>query len=68
MQYRNKNGEVFDISVENTNGEAIAFVNGNYIAKASTESELEEILDHLSHADTRRTAQYLGLDTEKTAD
>ena len=31
MQYRNKNGEVFDISVENTNGEAMAFVNGNYI-------------------------------------
>lgn len=68
MQYRNKNGEVFDISVENTNGEAMAFVNGNYIAKASTQPELEEILDHFSHTDTRRTAQYLGLDVEKTAD
>ena len=67
MQYRNKNGEVFDISVENTNGEAMAFVNGNYIAKASTEPELEEILDHFSHANPDTTMNYLGLKKEETA-
>lgn len=68
MQYRNKNGDVFDISVENSNGEAMAFVNGNYIAKASTESELEDILDHFSHANPDTTMNYLGLEKEKTAD
>ena len=66
MEYKNKNGERFDISI--THGDYMAHVNGNYVAKADTQDELEEILDHLSHADTRKTAQYLGLDTEKTAD
>ena len=65
MQYTNKNGETFDISI--THGDVMAYVNGNYIAKAESQTELEEILDHFSHADTRKTAQYLGLDTEKTA-
>jgi len=31
-------------------------------------SELEDILDHLSHATTNNTARYLGLQKEETAD
>jgi len=68
MQYTNKNGQRFDISVENEHGQAMAFIEGKYIASASTETELEDILDHLSHATTNNTARYLGLQKEETAD
>ena len=66
MEYRNKNGERFDISI--THGDYMAHVNGNYVAKADTQDELEEILDHLSHANPDTTMNYLGLKKEETAD
>lgn len=65
MQYTNKNGETFDISI--THGDVMAYVNGNYIAKAESEEELKEILDHFSHANPDTTMNYLGLKKEKTA-
>ena len=65
-QYTNKNGATFGIT--HTESSTMAYVNGNYIAQAETEKELEEILDHFSHADINKTAHYLGLDKEKAAD
>lgn len=65
-QYTNKNGATFGIT--HTESSTMAYVNGNYIAQAETDKELEEILDHFSHADINKTAQYLGLDKEKDAD
>lgn len=65
LQYTNKNGATFRIA--HTESSTMAYVNGNYIAQAETEKELEEILDHFSHADINKTAQYLGLDKEKAA-
>lgn len=66
-QYTNKNGETFGIA--HTEGSTMAYINGSYVAQAETEKELEEILDHFSHADIKRTLDYTGITKEeKTAD
>ena len=66
-QYTNKNGEIFGIS--HTEGSTMACINGSYVAQAETEKELEEVLDHFSHADIKRTLDYAGITREeKTAD
>ena len=66
-QYTNKNGETFGIS--HTESSTMAYINGSYVAQAETEKELEDILDHFSHADTRKTLDYIGVPKEeKTAD
>ena len=66
-QYTNKNGETFGIT--NAEGSTIAYINGSYVAQAETEKELEEILDHFSHSDIKRTLNYTGITREeKTAD
>lgn len=47
----------------------MAYINGSYVAQAETEKELEEVLDHFSHADIKRTLDYAGITREeKTAD
>lgn len=58
-QYTNKNGETFGIT--HTEGSTMAYINGSYVAQAETEKELEEILDHFSHADTNTTRNYIGV-------
>lgn len=58
-QYTNKNGETFGIS--HTDSSTMAYVNGSYVAQAETEKELEEILDHFSHADINATRNYIGI-------
>ena len=65
-QYKNTKGETFGII--HTEDSTMAYINGCYVAQAETERELEEILDHLSHADTNVTKRYLGLTKGKTAD
>lgn len=66
-QYTNKNGETFGIT--HTEGSTMAYINGSYVAQAETEKELEEVLDHFSHTDIKRTLDYTGITKEeKTAD
>lgn len=66
-QYTNKNGETFGIA--HTEESTMAYINGSYVAQAETEKELEEVLDHFSHADIKRTLDYAGITREeKTAD
>ena len=66
-QYTNKNGEKFGIF--HTESSTMAYINGSYVAQAETENELEEILDHFSHADIKQTLDYTGITREKkTAD
>lgn len=62
-QYTNKNGETFGIS--HTEGSTMAYINGSYVAQAETEKELEEVLDHFSHADIKRTLDYTGITQNK---
>lgn len=62
-QYTNKNGEIFGIA--HTEGSTMAYINGSYVAQAETEKELEEILDHFSHADIKRTLDYTGITQDK---
>lgn len=40
----------------------------NKNAQAETEKELEDILDHFSHSDIKKTLDYTGITREKTAD
>lgn len=65
-QYRNKNGVAFGIS--HTESTTMAYINGSYVAQAETDRELEEVLDHFSHADIKKTLDYTGITREKTAD
>ena len=46
----------------------MAYINGSYVAQAETETELEDVLDHSSHADIKKTLDYTGITREKTAD
>lgn len=62
-QYTNKNGEIFGIS--HTEGSTMAYINGSYVAQAETEKELEEVLDHFSHTDIKRTLDYTGITKSK---
>ena len=62
-QYTNKNGETFGIS--HTEGSTMSYINGSYVAQAETEKELEEVLDHFSHADIKRTLDYTGITQDK---
>lgn len=64
-QYTNKNGETFGIS--HTESSTMAYINGSYVAQVETERELEEILDHFSHADTNTTRNYIGISKEEKA-
>lgn len=58
-QYTNKNGETFGIT--HSEGSTMAYINGSYVAQAETEKELEEVLDHFSHTDIKRTLDYTGI-------
>lgn len=40
----------------------------NKNAQAKTEKELEDVLNHFSHADIKKTLDYTGITREKTAD
>lgn len=62
-QYTNKNGETFGIT--HTEGSTMAYINGSYVAQAETEKELEEVLDHFSHTDIKRTLDYTGITKSK---
>ena len=62
-QYKNKNGETFGIT--HTEGSTMAYINGSYVAQAETEKELEEVLDHFSHTDIKRTLDYTGISQDK---
>lgn len=62
-QYTNKNGETFGIS--HTGSSTMAYINGSYVAQAETEKELEEVLDHFSHTDIKRTLDYTGITKSK---
>ena len=66
-QYTNKNGETFGIT--HTESSTMAYINGSYVAQAETDRELEEVLDHFSHTDIKKTLDYTGITREeKTAD
>lgn len=66
-QYTNKNGETFGII--HTESSTMAYINGSYVAQAETDRELEEVLDHFSHTDIKKTLDYTGITREeKTAD
>lgn len=66
-QYINKNGETFGIT--HTESSTMAYINGSYVAQAETDRELEEVLDHFSHTDIKKTLDYTGITREeKTAD
>lgn len=65
-EYKNKNGETFGIVTAESG--TMAYINGSYVAQAETEKELEEILDHFSHADISETLRYIGAGKGKTAD
>lgn len=65
-QYTNAKGETFGII--HSESSTMAYINGSYVAEAETETELEKILDHFSHANPETTKRYLGLTEEKTAD
>lgn len=62
-QYTNKNGETFGIT--HSEGSTMAYINGSYVAQAETEKELEEVLDHFSHTDIKRTLDYTGITKSK---
>ncbi len=57
--YRNKNGVAFGIT--QTDGGFTARIRGSFVAHADTGKELEEILDHFSHADINKTLGYIGV-------
>lgn len=40
----------------------------NKNAQVETKKELEDVLDHFSHADIKKTLDYTGITREKTAD
>ena len=61
-QYTNKNGETFGIT--NAEGSTMAYINGSYVAQEKTEKELEDVLDHFSHADIKKTLDYTGITKE----
>ena len=65
-EYKNKNEETFGIVTAESG--TMAYINGSYVAQAETEKELEEILDHFSHADISETLRYIGAGKGKTAD
>ena len=66
-QYTNKNGETFGIT--HTESSTMAYINGSYVAQAETDGELEEVLDHFSHTDIKKTLDFTGITREeKTAD
>lgn len=65
-QYTNANGDTFGVTI--TENESVAFLEGKFVAKASTETELEEILDHISHANKETTMRYIGIESKKTAE
>lgn len=65
-EYKNKNGETFGIVTAESG--TMAYINGSYVAQAETKKELEEILDHFSHADISETLRYIGAGKGKTAD
>lgn len=66
-QYTNKNGETFGIT--HTESSTMAYINGSYVAQAETDREHEEVLDHFSHTDIKKTLDYTGITREeKTAD
>ena len=66
-QYTNKNGETFGIT--HTESSTMAYINGSYVAQAETDRDLEEVLDHFSHTDIKKTLDYTGITREeKTAD
>lgn len=52
-QYTNKNGETFGIT--HTKNSTIAYINGSYVAQT------EEVLNHFSHTDIKRTLDYTGI-------
>lgn len=58
-QYTNKNGETFGIT--HAEGSTMAYIKGSYVAQAETEKELEEVLDHFSHTDIKKTLDYTGI-------
>lgn len=39
----------------------MAYINGSYVAQAETEKELEEVLDHFSHTNIKKTLDYTGI-------
>lgn len=61
-QYTNKNGETFEIT--HTESSTMAYINGSYVAQAETDRELEEVLDHFSHTDIKKTLDYTGITRE----
>ena len=66
-QYTNKNGETFGIT--HTESSTMDYINVLYVAQAETDRELEEVLDHFSHTDIKKTLDYTGITREeKTAD
>ena len=66
-QYTNKNGET--VGITHTESSTMAYINGSYVAQAETDRELEEVLDHFSHTDIKKTLDYTGITREeKTAD
>lgn len=58
-KYTNKNGE--DFGITHTESSTMAYISGSYVAQAETEKELEEILDHFSHAEIPITLKYIGI-------
>lgn len=62
-QYTNRNGETFGIT--HADGSTMAYINGSYVAQAETEKELEEVLDHFSHTDIKKTLDYTGISRGK---
>lgn len=62
-QYTNRNGETFGIT--HADGSTMAYINGSYVAPAETEKELEEVLDHFSHTDIKKTLDYTGISRGK---
>ena len=61
-QYTNKNEETFGIT--HTESSTMAYINGSYVAQAETDRELEEVLDHFSHTDIKKTLDYTGITRE----
>ena len=61
-QYKNKNGETFGIT--HTESSTMAYINGSYVEQAETEKDLEEVLDHFSHTDIKKTLDYTGITRE----
>lgn len=57
MQYKSKNNVIYDIS--QTHGDYMAYYNGKYIAKAENQTELEKILDEMSHSSMNMIHRYI---------